>query len=246
MSVDPMSDKYPSLSPYAYCGNNPVMLVDPDGRDWYQNNETNYYTWFENKTDNIDGYTYIGQKGAVLGEFETIIDNILTERFKVESLYSDGFTFDIAPNDKGALIGSKERDWDFLDEFINGSGPEFSVLLSDHPYTKEMMNDFGVLIAQRKIRDGKTNVKGQITDYAVSWGLADYLTSSSLVKQFIGSYTFDAYTSHDGKYLLNVISDSKSETSTFYHLFSDNRNHRRSEKRAMGNTYQFYIWKSKK
>ena len=35
LSVDPMSDKYPSLSPYAYCAWNPVKLVDPDGRDWY-------------------------------------------------------------------------------------------------------------------------------------------------------------------------------------------------------------------
>ena len=32
LSVDPMADKYPSLSPYAYCGWNPVRLVDPDGR----------------------------------------------------------------------------------------------------------------------------------------------------------------------------------------------------------------------
>ncbi|HBG69166.1 MAG: hypothetical protein A2W93_07790 [Bacteroidetes bacterium GWF2_43_63] len=32
LSVDPMSDKYPSLSPYAYCANNPVILVDPDGK----------------------------------------------------------------------------------------------------------------------------------------------------------------------------------------------------------------------
>ncbi|MGD9494649.1 MAG: RHS repeat domain-containing protein [Bacteroidales bacterium] len=31
LSVDPLSDKYPSLSPYTYCANNPVMLVDPDG-----------------------------------------------------------------------------------------------------------------------------------------------------------------------------------------------------------------------
>ena len=31
LSVDPMSDKYPSLSPYAYCGWNPIKLVDPDG-----------------------------------------------------------------------------------------------------------------------------------------------------------------------------------------------------------------------
>ncbi len=31
LSVDPMSDKYPSLSPYVYCADNPVRLVDPDG-----------------------------------------------------------------------------------------------------------------------------------------------------------------------------------------------------------------------
>ncbi|MCQ2292116.1 MAG: hypothetical protein MJZ39_03010 [Bacteroidales bacterium] len=33
LSVDPMSDKYPSLSPYTYCANNPVKLVDPNGEE---------------------------------------------------------------------------------------------------------------------------------------------------------------------------------------------------------------------
>jgi len=31
LSVDPMSDKYPSLSPYVYCADNPVRCVDPNG-----------------------------------------------------------------------------------------------------------------------------------------------------------------------------------------------------------------------
>ncbi len=31
LSVDPMAAKYPSLSPYTYCADNPVKLVDPDG-----------------------------------------------------------------------------------------------------------------------------------------------------------------------------------------------------------------------
>ena len=31
-SVDPLSDKYPSLSPYMYCAGNPVILIDPDGK----------------------------------------------------------------------------------------------------------------------------------------------------------------------------------------------------------------------
>ena len=33
LSVDPMSDKYPSLSPYTYCADNPVKLVDPNGEE---------------------------------------------------------------------------------------------------------------------------------------------------------------------------------------------------------------------
>ena len=32
LSVDPLADKYPGLSPYTYCADNPVKLVDPDGR----------------------------------------------------------------------------------------------------------------------------------------------------------------------------------------------------------------------
>ena len=31
-SVDPLCEDYYNISPYAYCGGNPVMLVDPDGK----------------------------------------------------------------------------------------------------------------------------------------------------------------------------------------------------------------------
>lgn len=31
LSVDPMSDTYPNISPYAYCGWNPIKYIDPDG-----------------------------------------------------------------------------------------------------------------------------------------------------------------------------------------------------------------------
>jgi RHS repeat-associated protein len=31
--TDPMMEKYPGWSPYNYCMNNPVILIDPDGKD---------------------------------------------------------------------------------------------------------------------------------------------------------------------------------------------------------------------
>ena len=31
---DPLADRYPSTTPYAYCNSNPVNFVDPDGKAW--------------------------------------------------------------------------------------------------------------------------------------------------------------------------------------------------------------------
>ena len=33
LSVDPMAAKYPSLSPYVYCADNPGRVVDPNGEE---------------------------------------------------------------------------------------------------------------------------------------------------------------------------------------------------------------------
>ena len=43
LSVDPMSDKYASLSPYVYCADNPIKLVDPNGEEIYVFDENGKY-----------------------------------------------------------------------------------------------------------------------------------------------------------------------------------------------------------
>ena len=52
LSVDPMADKYPSLSPYAYCAWNPVKLVDPDGEDIWEIDIITGETKVENTREN--------------------------------------------------------------------------------------------------------------------------------------------------------------------------------------------------
>jgi RHS repeat-associated protein len=44
LSIDPLCEKYYSISPYVYCNNNPLRYVDPDGMYYYDWNDKIYRT----------------------------------------------------------------------------------------------------------------------------------------------------------------------------------------------------------
>ena len=70
LSIDPMADKYPSISPYAYCAWNPVKLVDPDGMDWDPDSKERIAR-FKKETEN--------KRDAAVGDLKDKYQQVLDE-----------------------------------------------------------------------------------------------------------------------------------------------------------------------
>ena len=88
LSVDPLADKYPSISPYAYCAWNPIRLVDPYGAEiWVIGSDGNKYHYKEGKLYNKDGSAYEGDDvfaNRVMNDLNTLKEKGMREQ--VESL----------------------------------------------------------------------------------------------------------------------------------------------------------------
>ena len=110
LSVDPQAAKYPSLSPYTYCADNPIKLVDPDGEKIVIHGEDGDFTftpdsecksndWKVKKAwENLNNIY-----GTEIGK--TVINEMTKEGtpyfiFTDETLYSDG-TGRFKEDDKG-------------------------------------------------------------------------------------------------------------------------------------------------
>ena len=127
LSVDPMSDKYPSFSPYVYCANNPVKLVDPngekvfitgEGEEWVTEQLSNSYQKlnitrdeFDMLSTEVDDITSLSKDEKKIYEAinsNDVIVNIIVEtgnRFNTEfgdfeMDQSSGFAGNVLSNDK--------------------------------------------------------------------------------------------------------------------------------------------------
>ncbi|WP_281166431.1 RHS repeat-associated core domain-containing protein [Riemerella columbina] len=87
LNVDPLAEKYPFTSPYTYTNNNPVMLIDPDGKaamppdDHFDHNGKFLYT-DNRKTNNIIIHVpYIRDNSNV---FQSISNSLLGTKYGIE------------------------------------------------------------------------------------------------------------------------------------------------------------------
>jgi len=75
LNIDPMSDKYPHQSNYTYCSNNPLNVIDPDGRDEWEINTKGKVTWKE-KSDTHTLHA-VGSDGKRTGASLTLKDRTI-------------------------------------------------------------------------------------------------------------------------------------------------------------------------
>lgn len=110
LSVDPMSDKYLSISPYVYCAWSPVKLVDPNGREIViKDGEQTYY--YRN------GKVYLSKNGAL-----PMDSKLGKEASKIKK------NLDIMSKDKAGakvinrLVGNKKQTYTIAADASSGDG----------------------------------------------------------------------------------------------------------------------------
>ena len=89
LSVDPQAAKYPSLSNYVYCSNNPIKVIDPNGEDEWEVNESGYIRHIQNdKPDRI--YAVSGTKEDEWGDRKTDVVPLDVDKSIMSTIVSKG------------------------------------------------------------------------------------------------------------------------------------------------------------
>ena len=131
LSVDPLADKYPSLSPYAYCAWNPIRLVDPDGEEII-----NAYEKYKNNHQEIQDLKNKKEQAKTRKERREIqwqINNAESnydKYLKVEKMLDD-------------FKNTEPEDYKKLDNLIyNGTELDITIYISDD--TKSSVGGYGM------------------------------------------------------------------------------------------------------
>ncbi len=118
LSVDPLADKYPNISPYAYCNWNPVMLVDVTGKEpnkKLMGTSAEFRLLLDNSTRMVG--TFKGEKAA---EYMRNLSNYKITKFKFEPTQTGYFN-----NKKGRYIYTKKGGWIDMVHFLFYAGKAY-------------------------------------------------------------------------------------------------------------------------
>ena len=120
------AESYFSWSPYNYVANNPIILTDPNGLDWYQDKDGN--TKWQEGSKEIEGYTNLGS------EYTQSIGNGVSVTYTQSEATSMTFTGINESNfvAQGTGTGCKKASDQMLtNEGVNSNGEKINVVNAD-------------------------------------------------------------------------------------------------------------------
>jgi RHS repeat-associated protein len=133
LSVDPLADKYPGISAYAYVFNNPVMLIDPWGleggkpgkvrlRHLHSDRNGQEKFRFKNKTTGEIGYIYT-PKGKKTKDVKNDFKNGTLNNYDIFTYKNDKLVEEKHYDNNGDLMG---------DPIYGGSLSEVEIIAKGH------------------------------------------------------------------------------------------------------------------
>ena len=164
ISVDPMADKYPSISPYAYCAWNPVKLVDPDGKDTvFVDDEArktfnSVYANIYQRLNDLESRNISDDEYSNLMEMKAVLDDVISSgtKFYYSTLSNKNDRGDIILNN-GSTYGK---------EGVDGINIEF-VSMSEETFIHESRHAAGYV-------RGEWNFDKSNIDENGNYGLVNY------------------------------------------------------------------------
>ena len=203
-SMDPLCEKYPAVSPYAYCAGNPLRYIDPDGLDWmtasYEGEAFYFYDKRVKSQNDIYGLygkgtyiKYLGESsvdvlgGSADGGFRTI-------GLVADGSYSiDGVGYDTEYNETGVLHigGDMYTDMETVNRNLYGSylgadNPELAGQGYSYAVPPTDYQDYAAFIYDNdydKVNangiSGVMDVKTQQADIRLTANLLKYRTKAS-------------------------------------------------------------------
>jgi hypothetical protein len=237
MSIDPLVEKYPHNSTYAFSANRVIDAVELEGLEAVPNE---LYNKIINYGKNLMRKIVTHALTSIINTFTNHVVEQTEKKLDNMVNSDDPYTTSLG------LLG----------EFVLGIGPEERFFGPSHPFTKSLKESNMTTEALKAFYEGYQDyLSGKRPDiphsYRVdfSYGVEGdtgpfeefFKDRGYTAAQFIGTtnykFTFDAE-----KELIQIeVYDTKTEYSLLYHMPGTDR-HTRSERKIMGETTQYYYF----
>ena len=198
-TIDPLAEKYPDISPYAYCNGNPVNFVDPDGRStWVVANGDGTYSVKGGNLEDNDLNIYVVDYDE---EGKIRIGESIGKSSSITSFYdSDNHAWK-----EGSIINPMDASgYDFISELIQSDPSLIEYILkarTNHAYDFKATNGTrskiqgidvyrGMPIA---INSDGTTIYSSARD--IGNMIAGYIAGSKGLTWWMARMGFDAYQS---------------------------------------------------